>query len=240
MNFFSKKSAWIFSAFIVCMIISQANYASIVLDGTRVIYQGNKNEVTISLTNNNARPVLVQSWIDTGNANATPEKISVPFVLTPPINRVDPNKGQTIRISYTGVPALPTDKESVYWLNVLEVPAKDKSSGDTQQKLNVVFRTRIKLFYRPEGLAGNSNDAPDELRWHLSSQNVTVQNSSKYNITIFDINYKDKGVSSESSGKMIAPGESQQFTLKNSGNVDGLSFSTINDYGALIHHKAKS
>jgi len=240
MNFYSKKAVWAFCALNAGMMISQSIYASIVLDGTRVIYQGNKNEVTISLTNNNTRPVLVQSWIDTGNENTTPEKISVPFVLTPPINRVDPNKGQTIRISYTGVPALPADKESVYWLNVLEVPAKDKNSSDSQQKLNVVFRTRIKLFYRPEGLTGNSNDAPDELHWRLTGQNATVQNNSKYNVTIFDITYKGNNGTSESNGKMIAPGESQKFTLKNSGNIDALSFSTINDYGALIHHKAKS
>jgi chaperone protein EcpD len=240
MTFFNKKTAWAVCALSTGMMISLSTNASIVLDGTRVIYQGNKNEVTVSMTNKNPRPVLIQSWIDIGNENATPEKISVPFVLTPPINRVDPNKGQTLRISYTGVPALPTDKESVYWLNVLEVPAKDKNSGDIKQKLNVVFRTRIKLFYRPDGLAGNSNDAPDELHWHLQGQNATVQNSSKYNITIFGINYKYNGVSSETNGKMIAPGESQQFTLKNSGNIEGLSFSTINDYGALINHKAKS
>lgn len=240
MSFFSKKVAWTFCAFSVGMMVSQPNYASIVMDGTRVIYQGNKNEVTISLTNKNKRPVLIQSWIDTGNENTTPEKISVPFVLTPPINRVDPDKGQTIRISYTGVPSLPTDRESVFWLNVLEVPSKDKNSADVQQKLNVVFRTRIKLFYRPEGLAGNSNDAPNDLHWHLNGSNAIVQNSSKYNITIFMVNYKGNGVSSEANGKMIAPGESQQFTLKNTGNIDGLTFSTINDYGALINHKAKS
>lgn len=240
MNICIKKFAWAFFVFSSGMMISQPDYASIVMNGTRVIYQGNKSEVTISLTNKNKRPVLIQSWIDTGNENATPEKISVPFVLTPPINRVDPDKGQTIRISYTGTPALPTDKESVYWLNVLEVPSKDKNSADVSQKLNVVFRTRIKLFYRPEGLDGNSNDAPDELHWHLSGQNATVKNSSKYNVTIFTVKYKGNGSASESNGAMVAPGDTHQFTLKNSGNINGLSFSTINDYGALIDHKAKS
>jgi len=240
MSFYSNKTVWACCALTAGMMVSQSNYASIVMDGTRVIYQGNKNEVTVSLTNKNSRPVLVQSWIDTGNESTSPEKISVPFVLTPPVNRVDPGKGQTLRISYTGVPALPADKETVYWLNVLEVPAKDKNSVVSQQKLNVVFRTRIKLFYRPDGLMGNSNDAPDELHWHLSGQKASVQNNSKYNITIFDISYKDKGVASESGGKMVAPGETQEFTLKNTGDIGSLSFSTINDYGALVQHKAKS
>lgn len=240
MKLFTNKMALTFVALSVGIMFSQPNYASIVIDGTRVIYQGNKNEVTVNLTNKNKRPVLIQSWIDTGDQNTSPEKISVPFVLTPPVNRVDPNKGQTIRISYTGVPALPSDRESVYWLNVLEVPAKDQNSKATQQKVDVVFRTRIKLFYRPEGLEGDSNQAADELHWNINGGGVSVKNSSKYNVTIFTINYKDKSTSSEINGKMVAPGESQQFTLKNGGNIDGLSFSTINDYGALISHKAKS
>ena len=240
MKLLSKKTAWAIFIASAGMAISQPNYASIVMNGTRVIYQGNKNEVTISLTNKNTRPVLIQSWIDTGNENATPEKISVPFVLSPPVNRVDPDKGQTIRISYTGVPALPQDKESVYWLNVLEVPSKDKKQEASQQKLNVVFRTRIKLFYRPEGLEGDSIQAADNLHWRLNGQNATAHNNSKYNVTVFTINFKGSGVSSEAKGAMIAPGESHTFSLKNSGNIDGLSFDTINDYGALINHKAKS
>ena len=239
MLFFSKKAATVYCALSAGMMMSQPGHASIVLDGTRVIYQGSKSQVTLSLTNKNARPVLIQSWIDTGNENTSPEKISVPFVITPPINRVDSNKGQTLRISYTGVPALPTDKESVFWLNVLEVPAKDKNSDDIKQKLNVVFRTRIKLFYRPEGLEGKSSDAPEKLHWQLNGKNATVQNSSKYNVTIFSVNFKDKNITSETAGKMLAPGETKQFPLNNTGNIDGLSFSTINDYGALIDHKAK-
>ncbi|MCO4157242.1 fimbrial biogenesis chaperone [Citrobacter amalonaticus] len=240
MKLLTKQSAWALLVMSTGAMVSQPIYASIVMNGTRVIYQGDKNEVTISLKNKNTRPVLIQSWIDTGNSTQTPEKISVPFVLSPPINRVDPDKGQTIRISYTGVPALPADKESVYWLNVLEVPSKDKSSSPSVQKLNVLFRTRIKLFYRPAGLEGDSNTAPDEMHWRLNGNNVTVQNTSKYNVTIFNISYKSAGNTSETEGAMVAPGESQTFPLKNSGNIDGLSFDTINDYGALIHHKAKS
>ncbi len=239
MKLLTKQKIYLVGVLGVGLLSIQSNYASIVMNGTRVIYQGNKSEVAISLTNKNARPVLIQSWIDTGNEQDTPEKISVPFVLTPPVNRVDPDKGQTIRISYTGVPALPQDKESVYWLNVLEVPSKDKNSTVSQQKLNVVFRTRIKLFYRPDGLEGDSNKAPDELHWHMNGQNATVQNSSKYNVTIFTVNYKGNGITSTSEGAMIAPGGSHTFVLKNSGKIEGLTFDTINDYGALINHNAK-
>ena len=78
---------------------AQLAQASIVINGTRIIYNGKKKEVTVSVTNNNKVPVLIQNWIDAGLDKAIPEKISVPFVLTPPINRVDAGKSQSLRIT---------------------------------------------------------------------------------------------------------------------------------------------
>lgn len=101
-------------------------FASVVISGTRVIYSSEAKDVTVKLNNVGKAPVLIQSWIDDGDMTVKPENIRVPFILTPPINRVDPGKGQTLRLSYTGA-ALPMDKESVFWLNVLEIPAKNSS-----------------------------------------------------------------------------------------------------------------
>ncbi|MGE8635641.1 MAG: fimbria/pilus periplasmic chaperone, partial [Achromobacter piechaudii] len=36
------------------------------------------------------RPILVQSWLDAGDADADPARVSVPFLLTPPVFRLDP------------------------------------------------------------------------------------------------------------------------------------------------------
>src|SRR5471030_1759277 len=120
------SSTWVASlgALLFCLV-SVSSWASIVITGTRVIYPSTEKEVTVKLNNVGVSPVLVQSWIDNGDVNAKPENISVPFILTPPINRVEQGKGQTLRINYTGTP-LPVNKESVFWLNVLEIPAKAK------------------------------------------------------------------------------------------------------------------
>lgn len=226
----------LFALFFLSMMVSQFSCASIVIDGTRVIYKGEKSEVTVSVTNKNNRPVLIQSWIDTGNENDVPEKISVPFVLTPPISRIDPEKGQTIRITYTGVPAIPMDRESVFWLNILEIQAKDKKAESHQQQLNIAFRTRVKLFYRPEGLEGTSVEAPNNLHWHCNGNKINVHNDSKYSITLFSIEYKNEIIK----GKMILPGETQMYALKNGGDVDKIKFSVLNDYGAPVYYKAKN
>ncbi|MEN2733548.1 fimbria/pilus periplasmic chaperone [Escherichia coli] len=47
-------------------------------------------------------------------------------MITPPIFRMDSKSGQTVRIVYTGE-SLPKDRESLFYLNVLDIPAKPRA-----------------------------------------------------------------------------------------------------------------
>lgn len=132
-------------ALISTLVASQA-HASVVISGTRVVFPSNEREVTIKLTNDGKTPALVQTWIDAGDQNASPETINVPFTLTPSMFRMEPNKGQTLRMIYTNEP-LPTDKESLFWLNVLEIPPKANDGAD-RNELQIALRTRIKIMFR--------------------------------------------------------------------------------------------
>ena len=86
--------------------------ASVVMSGTRVIYQASDAEATIKLTNDGKTAALVQTWIDNGDTSASPAALDVPFTVMPPIARIDPGKAQTLRIVATG-DITPSDKESV-------------------------------------------------------------------------------------------------------------------------------
>ncbi|MDE9471355.1 fimbria/pilus periplasmic chaperone, partial [Xenorhabdus bovienii] len=88
-----------------------------------------------------------------GDAEALPEDINVPFILTPPVNRIDPNKGQSLRIRYIENNHLPADRESLFWLNALEIPVKIKEEGN-RNYLQFAIRTCIKIFFRPSSLKG--------------------------------------------------------------------------------------
>lgn len=218
-------------------------WGSIVVQGTRVIYKGGRPEVTVMLTNKNKTPVLIQNWMDNGDGAADPTKINVPFVITPPINRVDPGKGQTLRISYTGVPMLSTSRESVFWLNILEIPSSKKKADPSQDasKLNIAFRTRVKVFYRPDGLAGTPDQAAYNLKWSISNNNAKVTNPSNYYVSLSLVTYKSNGKTYEQTGRMIAPGGSDEYKFKNAEltNPNQLNYSVIDDYGALREHKVK-
>lgn len=201
--------------------------ASVVISGTRVIYPSDEKEVTLKLNNVGSKPVLIQSWIDNGDVSEKPENISVPFIITPPINRVEPNKGQTLRLSYTGA-ALPINKESVFWLNVLEIPAKGaKQNGDNY--LQMAFRSRIKLFFRPAGLNGNANDAAKELTWSYQGGAVLATNQTPYYVSLVTVKVDGKEVE----GQMVAPGDNIKFPISSAKKGSKIIFKFVNDYGAV-------
>ncbi len=79
-------------AFLLAGMVTPA-WGGVYIYGTRVIYPEQKKEITVQLMNEGNRSALVQSWIDDGDTSQPPEKIHVPFVLTPPVAHVKGGKG---------------------------------------------------------------------------------------------------------------------------------------------------
>lgn len=216
--------------------------ASVIIGGTRVVYPSQEREVTVKLTNQGSKPALVQVWMDDGDEKSTPDMAKVPFTVTPPIFRMDGGKGQAVRLVYTKEP-LPTDKESLFWLNVLEVPPKAANSQD-QNQLQFAFRTRIKVFFRPVGLPGEVETAPDKLVWKLVSDKsgkgyaLEVSNPTPYYVNFAAVGLKIGEQSiRENGGGMVAPGATTTFPipqLKTSPSGEAQAqFELITDYGAV-------
>lgn len=215
------------SIFVVTLIIGMTSAsAAIVITGTRVIYPSSAREISVKLSNTGVLPVLVQSWIDKGNSEETPEKINVPFTLTPPINRIEAGKGQTLRIAAAS-PALPKDRESIFWLNVLEIPAKKKNPNNDNY-LQIAFRTRIKMFYRPVELQGDANEAASALKWSSTVDGLKVTNTTPYFVSLSSVSLNGKKID----GELVAPKSS--ITMKLSAlRGSELAVSYVNDYGAV-------
>ena len=71
-------------------------------------------------------------------------RVSAPFLLMPAVAVVRPGRKQTLRIVYNGG-ALPQDRETVYYLNLVELPPKS-SGARAAPEMKVAVRTRIKIF----------------------------------------------------------------------------------------------
>ncbi len=81
------------------LMCSQA-LAGVVITGTRLIYPADQKEITVKLNNNGTQPALTQSWIDTGDVKSTPTSSQAPFLLSPPVARIDPTKGQKMTLIF--------------------------------------------------------------------------------------------------------------------------------------------
>ncbi|KVH33042.1 pilus assembly protein [Burkholderia cepacia] len=212
--------------------------ASVTLSGTRVVFPGADKEVTVQLSNDGKAPALIQAWIDNGDERAAPDQIDVPFVITPTIFRLEAGKGQTLRIIHSGE-ALPADKESLFWLNVLDVPPK-ASTDDDRNRLMIAFRSRVKLMYRPEGLPGNAADAPRQLTWKIATDSdnrliLKATNPTPYVVNLGGIALHANGKTLDAGVGYVRPGETASFPVRNSTNADATGgtvvYSSFDDWG---------
>ncbi|WP_420997118.1 fimbria/pilus periplasmic chaperone [Cupriavidus sp. 30B13] len=234
------------AAIAAAMLGSASAWAGVVISGTRVIYPAQAKQVTVKVTNDGKVPALLQSWIDDGNARADANAAGMPFTLLPPIARVDPGKGQSLRLVYTQEP-LPQDRESVYWLNVLEVPPKLKD-GAPDNVLQMAFRSRLKIFFRPSGLPGDANSAPARLTWAIQPAAggaggyvAKASNPTPYHVSIASAAVEAGGKTYAVDARMVPPLGSIELPVEGLAQPAGdaqVVFTTVNDYGAIDDHKA--
>jgi chaperone protein EcpD len=238
------------TALLLSSLVGSA-YAGVVVGGTRVVYPEKDGEVTVKLTNEGSTPALVQAWLDTGNAHSSPDEVNVPFTLTPPLFRLDPKKGQSLRMIYTQEP-LAKDKETLFWLNVLDIPPRtnDQDAKSSANQLQLAIRTRIKVFFRPAGLAGEADSAPAKVNWKLvrkSDNQYALQavNPTPYYVTLSKVAVHIGGADlGTDDGGMVAPGATVDFNLGKATPPDGtplkIDYSTINDYGGSVSGTANA
>ena len=171
----------------VMLMISfyQPAFANVVVNGTRIIYHAASRETTVQLFNNGTSPALVQAWIDDGDINSTPETARVPFLLTPPVVKIAGGSGQQLLIKK--LPStLPADRESVFFLNVLDIPPVPENLAG-KNTVQLAVRSRIKLFYRPQALAGRSDKAITQVQIKSAGNGFSISNPSRYFITLANI-----------------------------------------------------
>lgn len=214
------------------LLVSSAQ-ANLVISGTRFIYPEGEKAITVDITNPDSYPALAQSWMET---TTTPNPTTkIPFIITPALTRVEPSSKHSLRILHTGE-TLDSDKESLFYLNILDVPAKPKSAN-TQNYLQFTFKNRLKFFYRPKGLPYTVDKAYDKVTWHLNNNQMTIKNETPYYITYvgFELFYENQYLkNSFTDADMLAPFSQETIAINPSAQVDtadAVKWYVINDHG---------
>ncbi|WP_265512229.1 fimbrial biogenesis chaperone, partial [Providencia heimbachae] len=181
--------------------------------------EGNK-DVSISVDNPDKTPYLIQSWIDNME-----EKKQSDFTITPPLFRLNADKTNALRIFLTEN-KLPSDKESLFWLNIKTIPVTER----TENSLQIAFKTQIKLIYRPKALKDiNFIEEQKKLIWSKSGNHITVKNPTPYFMNFQSITFNGKKVNDIS---YAAPFSTTSFEINDTTDRGSVKWEVINDYGA--------
>jgi hypothetical protein len=182
-----------------------------------VIYPQDAKQASINVTNSDLHEsFLVQSWVSDDKGNKVPA-----FVVTPPLFVLKPGKVNILRMIYNG-PALPEDKESVFYLNNKAIPSLDKTTL-TGNSLQIATQSVIKLlFARRTSLLSQSMPLPCCVASQKAQTSLFLIHrliSSPWSIYVAGIKQPN----------MMVPPKSSQ-TIKGAGAV---KYQTLNDYGAV-------
>ncbi|WP_413495323.1 molecular chaperone [Morganella psychrotolerans] len=221
---------------IILLLYIQAGYAGVIINTTRVIFPGNQDSTEIQLTNSGEMPSLVQSWVDEGDINSSPETTGAPFMVVPPVTRIAGSGGQQLKIRILEN-SLPRDRESVFYLNVVDIPAKTAVTGNM---LQFALRTRIKLFYRPDTLPLSPDAVPEQISVSLSGETLILKNPAPYYFTLSALVSGDSDTPSHISTVMLAPySESRAAYTGVLSAGESVTLVSINDEGRSVRTEKK-
>ncbi|BBU96627.1 pilus assembly protein [Providencia rettgeri] len=216
---------------LLTILFSSSTFSNVIITGTRVIYPADADSITVQLTNNSKTSSLVQSWIDNGDENSTPENSEAPFYLSPPIVKIEGLQGQQLKIKK--IPGKLSDNvESVFFLNVLDIP-KTPESAKGKNAIQLATRSRIKIFYRPIGLTESSDEVINHASYQIKNNNILVKNNSQYHLTIAAITPLDDKNNSLIDSAMIAPMSEKELPIKGTMKSHDLILMYVDDYGVF-------
>ena len=165
----------------LCLItVSPFSLGAVSVDRTRVIYHETKSTVPLILTNHDRRnPYLIQTWVSDLDGN----KIRSALFALPPLLRINPGEKAQIRITKSqNSIELPRDRESVFLLNIREIPVKVEELNT----FSLAIQSRLKIFYRPDKMVDAliNDNAYKNISLSINSNDYVITNDSPIHYTI--------------------------------------------------------
>ena len=238
-----KKNIFSVILLFVCSLSAQAQSDaiettskpfSVVLGASRIIYAPDSNGAFLTITNPQDYPILAQSQVM--DLDKTKKG---PFIVTPPLMRLDGKQSSRLRIVRTGG-EFANDRESLQWLCVKGIPPKsgdawsksDNSTRFVKERASLTVKLSIsnciKLFVRPLSLKGLPEDAGKNISWIRQGDMIKGYNNSPFYVNISSLKVNGKSLSNVN---YIAPFSSESYKLPKASLPMEIHWETVNDYG---------
>lgn len=204
---------------------------------TRMILVGGQKSEKVTLINRSDRVYLINSRVLQSPYGAGEPNNPAPFMVTPPLFRLESDSRNSVMVVRNDTSTLPTDRESVFYLSFLAVPSvskpedNDGADGVIQPRVSVGIRSVIKLFYRPSSLGMSVHSASEKLLFAQRGNVLHAENPTPYYLTLAQLQVNGQAVDIREQGAMIAPFSSRDYQV--TGAIHDVDWSVINDYGGV-------
>lgn len=221
----------IFPALMIAFLTVPAK-AAFTLNGTRYIYNEEKKNISFEVTNNSQDTYGGQVWID----NESQNKDDVFIVPSPPFFKINPGGKQIVRLMNVN-DALPKDRESLFMLNVQEVPPMPKNADGNI--IAIAMNTRVKVIYRPKAISEGRKEAEKRLTLVNRGGSLWIKNPTPYYFAVTKVKHNGKDLK-------LTDGVTQSLTqLKPFSEVDTrvrglsgeISVDAVNDWGGTVNYE---
>ncbi|PQQ29078.1 molecular chaperone [Photorhabdus luminescens] len=202
------------------------------INATRIIYPADSHATTASVRNSSKETVYLMQV----TVNADPaQKEAAPFLVTPPLFRMEPSSQNQVRIIKTGQ-VLPADRESLFWFTAKAIPLSPESGNPSGKQITggvqFALAHTIKLMYRPSGLPVSSEQGFGSLRFKPTVEGITVTNPSPYYITFASLKVGGQELmTKQQKENMLSPFSALFLPLKGAHYPAKVSWRVINDLG---------
>ncbi|PQQ42012.1 molecular chaperone [Photorhabdus luminescens] len=220
--------------------VTAAQAGGVSIDTTRIIYSADRHAATTSVRNNSKEAIYLMQM----TVSSTPEGgKTTPFLVTPPLFRLEPGNQNQVRIIKTGQ-ALPTDRESLFWFTAKAIPLSHEPGNVTGQQvtggIQIALAHTIKLMYRPSGLPIGPEKGFGALRFKPTDTGITVTNPSPYYITFTSLKVGGHELMTQKQKEnMVSPFSALSFPLKGVHYPTKVSWTVINDFGGSSSYKGE-
>lgn len=212
-----------YPAIILALMLSIPARAGIVIESTRYLYKEGAREITAQIDNNDAIPYLIKSWVE------APKGQAPNFMATPPLFRLEGKEKNTVRIFSTTNLKAPTDRESLYYFNVMAIPPSDDKYA-ANNTVQLAVRHRMRLIFRPKALQDISiNSESKKLEWKKAGNKLVVKNPTPFFYYFNSVKINDTEIKSKIN--LIEPMSQREITLQNNMSGSRLTWKIVNDYG---------
>ncbi|WP_261119766.1 fimbria/pilus periplasmic chaperone [Serratia ficaria] len=208
---------------------------SVKLGATRVIYDPASNGATITVANPQDYPILLQSVVLSED-----KKSKAPFIVTPPLMRLDGLQQSRLRIIRTGG-EFATDRETMQWFCAKGIPPKAddvwakehqsssaKARGNVSVKVQLSISDCIKLQVRPASVKGKPEYAAQNITWTQKGNTLEAKNDSPFYMNLLSLSVGNVKVNDT---PYIPPFGTRSYVIPKGKAGNDVLWQVVNDYG---------